>query len=142
MHRSIIVLALSVAALVGCAGATDNELDDDVDLPDDFDSVSQGLSTGGVEVDPEHEASGDHERDCEGHHGKHKRGNRLHHLFKRLDRLDGEKDKQIVIASLPDRVPDRLIEKLRTIDANNDGIVTKDEVKAARKAHKQARQHD
>src|SRR5687767_3728787 len=98
MHRSLFMLGvLSIASLslVGCAGATETELDDD-DLPDDFDTVSAGLA-----VDPTHEASGDHDRDCgdgEGRKGKRKRGNRLHHLFKRLDRLDGDKDKQIVIA--------------------------------------------
>ena len=53
---------------------------------------------------------------------------RHHHLFKKLDRLDGNKNGEIVIAALPtDRVPAHVIEKLHAIDTNRDNIVTREE---------------
>jgi hypothetical protein len=139
-HLFGLVLSIASLSLVGCGGATDSDLDDDVDLPNDFDSVSEGLSTA---VDPAEETAGEHQRDCRrGNDGRPKHARKVHHLFRCLDRLDGEKDKTIVIASLPARVPEGLIAKLRTVDANNDGIVTKDEVRAAWKARKEARDDD
>ncbi|HEY8078895.1 MAG TPA: hypothetical protein VIF62_32410, partial [Labilithrix sp.] len=73
----------------------------------------------------------DGDKDGHAHHHRHK--------FAVLDALDGVKDKQITIASLPAGLPDHLIAKLHAIDANGDGIVTKPEVKAFRQAHKHER---
>ena len=140
MHRFSLycIRFVCVASLVACGGASETDLDDDTDLPEEFDSVAQGLD---ANVDPTHEASGDHDRECRRDgDGKRKwKNNRLHHLFKRLDRLDGDKDHRIVIADLPAKVPARLVEKLGTIDTDHDGIVTKREVKTAWRARKHDR---
>lgn len=81
---------------------------------------------------------GDDHADCnedetEKHH--HHR----HHRFHVLDTLDGTRDRQITIASLPASLPARLIARLHEIDTNGDGIVTKDEAKAWEHAHKHDR---
>jgi hypothetical protein len=129
IRQLLIAFSIASVSLVGCGGSTDSEVDDDVDLPADFDSVTEGLT-----VDPADEASEDHDQDDREHHGKPRHGRRLHNLFKRLDRADGTKDGTIVIASLPERFPKGLIMKLQRIDGNGDGIVTKDEVRATWRA--------
>jgi hypothetical protein len=136
-HVFGLVVSIASLSVVGCAGATDSEVDDDVDLPEDFDSVSEGLTAA---VDPAPAASGEHDGACLGHEGRPRHGRRpFHHLFRCLDRLDGQKDKTITIASLPARVPAGLVGKLHAIDTDHNGVVTKDEVRAAWKAHKEAR---
>lgn len=95
---------------------------------DDFqiDEVGSSLVSDSTE-DGANEANtackdGDHE------HKGHKK-----HRFKMLDRLDGKKDHQITLGrrSLSD-LSSNLLEKLKALDTNTDGVVTKDEMKARR----------
>lgn len=125
-------MGVALTLAVGCGGATGN---DDLEVNDvgSSNAALQGPSdstdtTGneGSEVGDKDCKDGDH--DGHGHHHRHK--------FKVLDALDGVVDHQITIANLPADLPQHLIDKLHKIDANGDGIVTKDEVKAFRKAHK------
>ena len=143
MRLLLVAGLLSVASLVACGGAVDPSAEasgtDATDLSADFDSVGQGMT---AEVDPTHEATGEHDRDCRDEDGKPKHGHRKHHLFKWLDRLDGDKDHRIVIASLPDKVPAGLIEKLHAIDSDKDGVVTKKEARHGKKHGKHHHPHD
>jgi hypothetical protein len=128
-----IVAAGSLALIAACSGATTSDVEGD--LPEDFDDSAAALA---VEPEPDDSLSdddddrddnGDHhkDKDKEKREGKHKKKHRHHHLFKKLDRLDGDKNGAIVIASLPARVPPRVLEKLHEIDTNDDGIVTRAE---------------
>ena len=81
---------------------------------------------------------GDHEKgdkgDCNDRdHGGH--AHHRHHKFKVLDGIDGATDGVVTIASLPPALPARLIARLHKIDADGNGLVTKDEVKAWIHAH-------
>lgn len=129
--RRLLSLPLAAAALVSlvslgaCGGAVDSSLDDD-DL--DIDEADSALTS----PDPagDEDRQGEDDRDCrdgDRHHHKH----HLKHKWKVLDRLDGAHDHAITIASLPPGLPARLLEKLHKLDANGDGVVVKDEVKAA-----------
>jgi hypothetical protein len=139
MRILVVAGLLSVASLVACGGAVDPSAEtpssDASDLSSDFDTVGQGMT---ADVDPSHEATGEHDHDCRDEDGRPKHGHRKHHLFKWLDRLDGDKDHRIVIASLPAKVPAGIIEKLHAIDADKDGVVTK---KEARHRHKHGKHH-
>jgi hypothetical protein len=132
---SVVVAALSLAAfsLAGCAGHADNELDDDDLEIAETDSTSDALTS------PDPTAGGDDDRGeksaCRDG-DDHKRKHHLRHKFKVLDRLDGARDKQITIASLPEGLSDRLIAKLHSLDTDSDGDVTRDELKAALGARK------
>lgn len=133
-----------VALVVGCSGATASDVEGD--LPEDFDTEAVTLVAEPEPGDPESanddaaeskdergdrgDHDGDHDGDDDGHKKskKHKKKHRHHHLFKKLDRLDGNKNGEIVIAALPtDRVPAHVIEKLHAIDTNRDNIVTREE---------------
>lgn len=125
---------LAIAALVvgGCGGKI--ETNDDLVISDSQGSLS-GPETAGDEDDGDTA-----DRDCrDGDHEGHKHHRK--HWFKVLDRLDGAKDGAITIASLPSGLPDRLIAKLHRIDKNGDGVVTRKEVKHARK-HRGDRDRD
>lgn len=113
---------LGVTALVlgGCAG----EVDDDDDVADDDLEVAEAVESE-LGVDP---TMGPDGRECAGRHGRHHKK----HKWKLLDRLDGTKDKVITVATLPPNLPPKLLARLAEIDANKDGLVTKDEVRASR----------
>src|SRR6267142_1705515 len=96
--------------IVGCAGA--NAQPEEEELPTDVESSAGSALMTQAQGEADNEGDGDGEaRDDRGEHHHHR-----HHLakllFKLLDRLDGTKDKQIVLASLPATVPAKLIEKL------------------------------
>jgi hypothetical protein len=124
------VVGVVALALSGCGGESTND-DDELQVDDSTANTSQAVSspapsgagaTGGDDSD-------DPKSDCNDHdHEKHR--HHRHHFFKVLDRIDGTKDHQITIASLPASLPARLIARLHEIDTNGDGVVTKDEVKA------------
>jgi len=122
----IVAVALTALALAGCAG----EIDDDDALEVDETESALTASPNAGESDDGDEGGDCNDRDNGGHKHHHK------HKFKVLDRLDGAKDHVIVIGALPAGLPARLIAKLQKIDADGDGAVSKDELKAHRKAHK------
>lgn len=99
-------------------------------MPETIDDTATELA---AEPEPDDGAAGDNDGDADDDHDKrdgrrkHERKHRHHHLFKKLDRLDGTKDHQITIAALPPRVPAKLVDKLHEIDANADGVVTREE---------------
>lgn len=134
----LVSVGVLLTLAVGCAGAS--TANDDLEIDDLGSSESSlaspdptgndttgedGAETGG-EVGDEDCNDGDHRG-----HGKHHR-----HKFSALDKLDGTRDRNITIASLPAGLPERIFAKLAKIDADHDGIVTKAEVKAFRKARK------
>lgn len=144
--------ALSIAALAavnlgGCAGEIDE--DDSALEIDDTESTDSALSAGpnaGDDSDSDDAKTGEPDGnkadkgECnDGDRGGHKHHHK--HKFKILDALDGAKDHTIVIAALPPGLPDRLIAKLHEIDTNDDGSVSKDELKAALKRHKHKGKH-
>ena len=61
-------------------------------------------------------------------------GERGHGKGERLRALDTDGDQQLSRAELGDRMP-RLAENFDTIDANRDGKLSRDEMRAARQAH-------
>lgn len=118
------------------AGATGGEASDGED--------DDGEHQDGEHDDGDHEdsdgAKGDHHKGGKDHcndreHDQHK--HHRHHKFKVLDRIDGTKDHVITIASLPAALPDRLIARLHAIDTDGNGLVTKDEAKAWKRAHRE-----
>src|SRR5689334_13486913 len=120
-RRALAILPLALGmSLGGCAADVDD--DDDGMVVDEADETSSALTS------PEPETSADSDADCNDSdardHKKHRK-----HKFKILDRLDGTKDRSIVIASLPEGLPEKLIAKLNKIDTDHDGIVTKAEAK-------------
>ncbi len=90
-----------------------------------------------ADKDDDHDRGDDHEQCNEDEVGEHH--HHRHHRFHVLDALDGTRDHQITIASLPATLPARLIARLHEIDTNGDGIVTKDEAKAWEHANKHDR---
>ena len=122
------------ALAFGCAGAKDNELDDDTELPDDVETSAGTLAVDAEARDAVDDVDRDHKKGDRDGHRKHTRK-----LFKLLDRLDGDKDGRIVIASLPAKAPPRLIAKLHEIDADGDGAVTKEEARAKCKARRESK---
>lgn len=138
---AVLTIAAAALSLGGCAGEDD---DDDADAleVDETDSADSALSAGpnaGDDSDGAKTGGPDGNKADKGEcrdddHGGHKHHHK--HKFKVLDRLDGAKDHTIVIAALPAGLPDRLIAKLHKIDADGDGAVSKDELKAALKRHK------
>lgn len=132
-----VVFGVFAVALLACGGAVDNELDDDdLDISElDAALTSPDPGAPGAQEDAEDDDGTDCRDDDRGGHKHHRR-----HKFKVLDRLDGAKDKTITIAALPPGLPERLLAKLRRIDADANGLVTKDEAKAAWFSHK--KKHD
>jgi hypothetical protein len=156
MHTSLKLIVFSVlgalaSSVGGCAGHTDTEVDDGTEVSDakmtssaisspDPAAPSGGSGTSGepgerADHDDDHDHGDDH-GECKGDGDHEKHHHHRHHRFHVLDALDGTKDNQITIASLPAGLPPRLIARLHEIDANGDGIVTKDEAKAWFKAHR------
>lgn len=141
-------LALGASLVVsGCAGSVQAPADDGAVI-DETDSTSAALSA----VDPSNPSTepgddtGDDETKADprcddkdaANHKNHRK-----HKFKNLDALDGTKDHQITIASLPAGLPDKLIAKLHKLDVDGDGIVTKAEAKAwFKKRHHDHDGHD
>jgi hypothetical protein len=121
---SIVAAGLLIA---GCAGA--DAQPEEEELPSDVEASA------GTALMSEAQGEADDEDEGEARDEHHHRHRLAKLLFKLLDRLDGTKDKEIVLASLPAKVPAKLLEKLHAIDTNGDGIVTKAEAKAAWKAH-------
>lgn len=116
------VAAVGVLVLGGCGGKITN--DSDLVISDNESGLG---ATGASEADDGDRADDDcRDEDHDGH--KHHR----RHWFKVLDKLDGTRDKRIVIGSLPAGLPDRLIAKLQKLDRNGDGVVTRREVKGHR----------
>ncbi len=141
--------ALSLAACGGEAADPDANLQvSDADTtsaalasPDPGAPATGGDTSDGEDDDDQQaDNDGDHHKGgkdhCNDHdHEQHK--HHRHHKFKVLDRIDGTKDHVITIATLPAALPDRLIARLHKIDTNSDGLVTKDEVKAWKRAHRE-----
>ncbi len=123
---------LGVTALVlgGCAG----EIDDDDDVGDDDLEVVEAVESE-LSLDA---TMGPNGRDCVGGHARrHKK-----HKWKLLDRLDGTKDRVITLATLPQPLPAKLLARLAEIDTNDDGLVTRDEVKAGLPRRCEGHRHD
>lgn len=144
------LLGVLALGLGGCSGGADDD-DDGTEVSDA--KVSAAISSpnptapsGDTDDPSDHEADradhdddrdrGDDRGDCKGDGDHEKHHHHRHHKFHVLDRLDGTKDHQITIASLPAELPPRLLARLHAIDANADGVVSKDEAKAWMKAHK------
>jgi len=122
LSRLSLAVALAVS-LGGCAADVDGD-DDDGIVIDETDETSAALTS----PDPSSGADSDGEctdadKDAQDHK-KHRK-----HKFKMLDRLDGAKDRSVVIASLPAGLSEKLIAKLNKIDTDQDGVVTKAEAK-------------
>ena len=114
----------SSAGATGDDGPGDGEMDGDKD----------GQKGDHADKDDDRDRGDDHGECNEDENEKHH--HHRHHRFHVLDGLDGTRDHQITIASLPAALPPRLIARLHEIDTNGDGIVTKDEAKAWSHAHK------
>jgi hypothetical protein len=105
--------------------------DDDDDRSGKHDKGDEGKGKGkgkhkGDKGDGDHDDVGNcHEGDNDHHRGHH------HHFFKVLDKLDGQRDHVVTLANLPSGLPPLLLAALEGLDANHDGVVTKDEAKAA-----------
>jgi hypothetical protein len=120
--------AIALASLGACGGAVDKSLDEDLVINEQNAALTSGDAPSAPDADPERK--GDEDRDCrDGDRHQHK--HHFQHKLKVLDGLDGVRDNAITIAALPPGLPKRLIDKLHEIDANHDGVVTRDEVKAA-----------
>jgi hypothetical protein len=89
-----------------------------------------GPSPGGACPGDDDHDDGSMCHDGDGHHRGHH--DHRHHLFKVLDSLDGKRDGVVTLAALPADLPDALVTALHALDTNGDGLVTRDEVKAAR----------
>jgi hypothetical protein len=134
IRLSVFGLALAAFAIGGCGGkaASNDDLvvSDNQALASPAPSSSTGGGAGGGDsADDDSADRGDdgcRDDDHDGHKNHH------HHWFKVLDALDGTKDGKITIASLPAGTPDRLLARLHKLDTNNDGVVTRDEVKGHR----------
>ena len=135
MTKLVLAVAAVATALVGCSGASGNEDLQVNDVGQAQGALAAPAPSGGDTTGDGADANGEvGDHDCqEGDKDGHDRHHR--HKFSALDALDGVKDHQITIANLPPGLPDRLLAKLHAIDTNGDGIVTKAEVKAFRKAH-------
>ena len=114
-------------------GGAAAEADDD----DHERAGGEGSGHEAADKDDDRDRGDDHQECTEDETEKHH--HHRHHRFHVLDGLDGTRDHQITIASLPATLPPRLIARLHEIDANGDGIVTKDEAKAWEHAHKHDR---
>lgn len=128
------VLAV-LALLVGCGGAIAED-STSTDLPDDVHAVADGLAVDGANNDDGPDHADDHDGDH--HHGRgehegHKKGHKKKHpkLFQALDRLDGAEDGKITLAALPAQVPAKLVDKLKELDTDQSGDVSRDEAHAA-----------
>lgn len=137
-------LAPLAAAIVfvGCAGHSGNDDLEVNDLGSTRDALATPAAPSPTTTGDDTTGDGEHEdgsevgdKDCR-HGDKDGHGHHHRHKFSVLDALDGTVDHQITIANLPPGLPDRLLAKLHTIDADGDGIVTKTEVKAFRKQHR------
>lgn len=119
--KSLRVAALAAVA-IACGGKAESSTPEGDYQIDETGSALVSDSTTDADTNDDGSCKdGDH--DHKGH-GKHR--------FKVLDRLDGVRDHQITLAALPANVSARLLEKLHALDANGDGVVTKDELKARR----------
>jgi hypothetical protein len=148
---ALVTLSAFAIALGGCAGkVADEHQITEVDSsgaaltsPAPADPAGGGSTTGegeDGEADDDGQQGGHGDHECDGEergHGKH-HGHRRH-KFKALDALDGNDDGAITIASLPADLPERLLAKLHSIDADGDGVVTKVEAKAALRGKKHRR---
>lgn len=126
---------------IACGGELDESDTTEGALADDeFDSWANALVS-----DDEKAALGgddDDDRDHERGHGKDKRGHGkkkkkvLKRVFQLLDYLDGANDGAITIARLPATMPPKLLEKVKLLDDNGDGVVVKAEARDGCRKHR------
>lgn len=142
MTSKLLVLVAFAAAAVACGGKADTNESADGDFQ--IDEAGSSL----VSDAPDDDGASDGADGCQ--KGDHDHKGHRKHRFKALDLLDGVRDRQITLAALPADLSPHLLEKLHALDANTDGVVTKDEMKARRdhdherhgKKHHEGKDHD